>query len=137
MTHENPAARTAPDTTPEALLAGEPETLPDGGRIVFTKRKRSTGTTVLGAVVAGAVLFAGGVLTGNALNGDDTGGGRGPGNATGAFPEAPGDLPDGALPEGGTPGGSGGGFPARRAARSPRSVTARSPSRQPTEPRSR
>ena len=76
MTHENPAARTAPDTTPEALLAGEPETLPDGGRIVFTKRKRSTVTTVLGAVVAGAVLFAGGVLTGNALGGDDTGGGR-------------------------------------------------------------
>ena len=60
MTHENPAARTAPDTTPEALLAGEPETLPDGGRIVFTKRKRSTVTTVLSAVVAGAVLFAGG-----------------------------------------------------------------------------
>ena len=64
MTHENPADRTTPDTTPdttpEALLAGEPETLPDGGRIVFTKRKRSTVTTVLGAVVAGAVLFAGG-----------------------------------------------------------------------------
>ncbi|NKX93991.1 hypothetical protein HF995_12050 [Sanguibacter hominis ATCC BAA-789] len=102
MTHENPAAATTPGTTPEALLAGEPQTLPDGGRIVFTKHRRSTVTTVLGAVVAGAVLFAGGVLTGTALGGDDTG--RGPGGSqAGAFPQSRGDLPDGALPDGGTP----------------------------------
>ncbi|PFG37218.1 hypothetical protein ATL41_1972 [Flavimobilis soli] len=107
MNHETTTA----GTSPEEVLAREPETLPDGGRIVFASRKRPTTTMVLVAVVAGAVLFAGGVLTGKAVGGDDAG--AAPGFADGARPQMPGNLPDGAAQDGGTPGRGGmpAGFP--------------------------
>lgn len=77
-----PAAAPNRDPRPQDVLANEPSTLPDTGRIQLTQRRRPTLTTVLAGVVGAAALFAGGLVTGDALS--DDGATAGPGGRSSA-----------------------------------------------------